>query len=228
MYDIDVHIIRPVTWNTICEQHWFDECMDSLTSEPVNVYITTPVVGDIRAARYTGYSMGQARYVSFVDPDDKIVPGTYEKLLHLVNAPGICGAYSNYQILTPNGEVTRHAMNNQWSIDRMINDPRLIHQVVLTPRKITMNVYEQFYTDIHPAGYELFCVAVLLAKYGNWANCNDVGYTWRIHDAGHHHTVSSTWAELLQLQNWARGEHGLPPLLYNSMCRFHYNAPFNA
>ncbi len=77
MFDIDVHIIR------FKEPDWMmDRCLSSLNGQPVNIHI---VKGEAEfpafKARAKGFSKGHAPYVSYVDPDDEVKPGAYEKML---------------------------------------------------------------------------------------------------------------------------------------------------
>lgn len=77
MHPIDVHII---TFNETPEQR--DRCLASLEGQPVNVHMVQgtaerpPVQGRLR-----GFAVGSAPLVSYVDPDDWVEPGAYEKLL---------------------------------------------------------------------------------------------------------------------------------------------------
>lgn len=86
---IDVHLI------THNEPQWqLDRCLDSLKSEPINLRIFQgfdewpPIQG-----RALGYSKGTAPYVSYVDPDDYIVPGAFTKLLTAIQSGDYDAAY---------------------------------------------------------------------------------------------------------------------------------------
>ena len=58
--------------------------MASLEGHPINIHTLPGIAGDLRQARYLGYSKGDAPYVSFIDPDDVALPGTYERALNLL------------------------------------------------------------------------------------------------------------------------------------------------
>ena len=79
---IDVHIL------THNEPQWqIDRCLESLKDEPINLHIVhgfdewPPYQG-----RALGFSKGTAPYVSYVDPDDYIVPGAFTKLLAVIES----------------------------------------------------------------------------------------------------------------------------------------------
>ena len=78
---IDVHII---TFDETKEE--IERCLASLDDQPINIYMVDgikewpPVQG-----RAKGYAMGNAPFVSYVDPDDFVYPGCYETLLSAIS-----------------------------------------------------------------------------------------------------------------------------------------------
>jgi hypothetical protein len=59
----------------------FQRCLKSLSNEPVNIYIIDGIEGCIGKGRYNSLLTGTEKWVSFVDPDDEVIPGIYNKLL---------------------------------------------------------------------------------------------------------------------------------------------------
>jgi hypothetical protein len=100
MYDIDLHIIH------YKEPQWlFDRCLASLEGQPVNIHIVEgieefpPISG-----RRKGFATGTAKYCSFVDPDDIVEPGAFQKLLDAIGDNDV--AYGNERIVIREGSVT--------------------------------------------------------------------------------------------------------------------------
>ena len=95
---IDVHIIK------FDEPQWqIDRCLESLKDEPVTLHIVQgfyewpPYQG-----RALGYSKGTAPYVSYVDPDDYLVPGAFTKLLTAIESGDYDAAYG-WEVVIRNG-----------------------------------------------------------------------------------------------------------------------------
>lgn len=77
MHPIDLHMI------VYQEPQWMvDRMLASLEGQPINIYIIDgkeewpPYMG-----RMKGFFSGSAEYCTFVDPDDEVEPGGFEKLL---------------------------------------------------------------------------------------------------------------------------------------------------
>lgn len=82
MYECDVHIITGPNETT---PQWKEECFASLASEPINIHLLPPVPNHIGQARAKGFRLGTAPYVSFVDSDDRIIPGIFQKCIDILN-----------------------------------------------------------------------------------------------------------------------------------------------
>ncbi len=75
---------------------WFEECLDSLSKEPVNIHFTQSIIGNLPQARWDGMQKGSAEWVGWVDADDLIIPGIYSKLLDNVGCHKF--AYANEEV----------------------------------------------------------------------------------------------------------------------------------
>lgn len=67
------------------KQEWLDRCLNSLESEPCNVFVIRGVDGHIGQGRAFGYSQGSAPYVTFVDDDDYVIAGVIGACLTALN-----------------------------------------------------------------------------------------------------------------------------------------------
>lgn len=220
MNDIDVHIIVPPKWKNDGERKWFDQCIESLETEPVNIHLVDRVQDDTRRARFTGYQQGSAPYVSFVDPDDYVMPGAFSSAMDAWAAkPDAVGVYTNYWIRREDRIIQRH-LHNQWSRKRMVDDLRLIHQLVITPRDTTLAVYENHFDDIPPVWFELCSFAVFLAQSGDWINDPNRAYVWRKHDMCDHLTRQVTAGAVLEWQQWACQQFNLPIPMFSQTSRW--------
>lgn len=205
MYDIDVHVIKP---NDSLPKtvRWFDQCVASLDGQPINIHFVDYVPNDIRAARFTGFSKGTAKYVSFVDPDDWVEPGIFSicaKSLDL--APHACGAFT---------------LSNMIEVDQFDNDRNAgllypyrpwplpergklidIHQLVVMRRELIIRAITTQY-DIMPKNvHEMTWLYWEMAKSHPWLPINAVGYNWRRRIDGAHRRVSPDIIEDMRMSN---------------------------
>lgn len=77
---IDVHMLLMGNEN----KQILDQCMDSLKDEPINLHVCEGILGDLRTARVNALRKGSNEYVGWVDPDDFIIPGSYQRLLDII------------------------------------------------------------------------------------------------------------------------------------------------
>lgn len=184
---IDVHIARRPNENP----EWWKQCQDSLQQQPINVHMVDAVEGDVRAARYNGFSQGTAPYVSFVDPDDYVLPDTFTKCLETIqNSPdNVCGVYTmSNRLKVKNNRIKLLLRYRPWTISSM-KWASTVHQIVVYKRKLLTDVFMENYDSIHPfilPEYKLHCF--LSVKY-DWIAINHVGYVWRDHSSGIHNAT---------------------------------------
>ena len=110
-------------------------------------------------------------------------------------------------------------LDNRWSRLRMVQDMRLVHQVVVMRRSAVMYVYDHQQDSIPQIGNELFCLAVMMATQGDWVADNMPGYVWRVHPGGVHHQLAGR-AATLQFQQWALRQFNLPMWDYHQIVRY--------
>lgn len=77
---IDVHVL--LMGNE--RQDLLDQCMESLKDEPITLHICEGIMGDLLTARINAISKGSHEFVGWVDPDDLVIPGAYQRLLDMI------------------------------------------------------------------------------------------------------------------------------------------------
>jgi hypothetical protein len=187
MEPIDIHIAHLPGENP----EWWQQCQQSLAGHPVNIHNLDGVQGDVYATRRRGYSLGCAPWVSFVDPDDIVLPGAFESCLRtLEQDSSLAGAYTSSDLIDYQGEITRlNYTGRAWRRRFTWHDPQ-VHQIVVMPRKWVQLVLARF-PDPDPdlrlmADRMIFA---LMSTLGDFAWTGTTGYRWRVHDQGsHHHT----------------------------------------
>lgn len=187
---IDVHIVKGLNENP----EWWEQCKDSLKNHPINIHIVDKIDGDIRAARYNGFLQGTAPYVSFVDPDDYVLPETFDKCLEIIqnSSNNICGVYTMSQRLKMKNNKIRALKKYQpWNIELM-KYPTTVHQIVVYKREPLLQTFIKYYDDIDPfilSEYKLHC---LMSMQYKWIAIDHIGYVWRDHSNGIHTTFSKS------------------------------------
>ena len=79
---IDCHVLTMQGDNAA----WRDELRRDLDAEPVRQHWLPGIAGELGRARAAGLEAGDAPFVSWADPDDRIIRGTYGRLLQALQA----------------------------------------------------------------------------------------------------------------------------------------------
>ena len=188
---VDVHICHLPGEN----QEWWQKCQDSLVGHPINVHNVDGIVGDFRRARYNGFCQGTSPYVSFVDPDDYVLPHTFEKCLEALEQTDdtVCGVYTQSKTLRldKHGRRKFKIVNKYmpWKIEYM-KSIDLVHQIIVYKRDILMKMYDKNFDKIPKMKCTDYAVNCLLAVNYDWHAVDHVGYVWRIHPDGMHHRMN--------------------------------------
>ena len=164
---IDVHVlVYPCS-----PQNWLDQCLDSLKNEPINLFIINAEDNryeNIGNYRIEGFSKGTEKYVSYVDADDYIIPGTFSKIINdLHDSPNVaCTLEKLYY--EERKEFHPVAVSN--------------HHIKVFKRPFIKNffhIYEKWgpYSDK---------VTMSVIGKKNVKKLNYIGYVWRIHENGWH------------------------------------------
>lgn len=82
---IDCHVL----WLPGQRDDWWQKCRQSLCGEPVNVHRVEGIPGDYVTARCRAFAVGSAPFVSYVDPDDWVMPGAFSHCLWKLADPDV-------------------------------------------------------------------------------------------------------------------------------------------
>ena len=189
---IDVHIGHMPEDNP----HWWKQCEESLKDHPITVHNFESVKFNTRKTREIGFSLGTHPFVSFVDPDDFVYPGAFQKCLDiLLQYPDVVGVntLSNKIKIHPNGRVERSLMHPFVGHYAYPNGgQRFVHQLTVMRRDAVLAALNEN-NDIKADGGGEMHLYKKLCKYGKWYTLNFVGYCWRDHPKGVHHLPFSRW-----------------------------------
>jgi hypothetical protein len=164
---------------------WILDCLTSLSHENVNIYTELALSGNTSSAREIGFKRGISKYVAFVDWDDIVIPGIFEKLyLACEENPDCSGAYSDEVLIDADGEEIifgwsrdpKPFLNKNLDISFHKINGEYIHHLTLLKRKLVM---EHF-----PLKTKRFPEPILLhelGSHGNFIHVKEVGYKWRRH-----------------------------------------------
>jgi len=146
MYPIDVHIAHMPGEN----QQWWQECQKSLKGHPINIYQLDGIKDNVFEMRRKGFLMGTAPYVSFVDPDDIVMPNAFKECLKVLaedKEKKIVGAFTCSDTIDKNGNtlVKNFIPPRPWT--RTVKLGKIIvHQIVVLRREIVEKCLLQHYT----------------------------------------------------------------------------------
>lgn len=123
MKDVDVHILTMPGDNP----EWFETCLRSLDGEPVQVHVRPGIKDDIGNARADAFLFGDAEYVSFVDPDDYVLPGGFAACLERLSRDGSVAACTAEIRTGISGEVLEKPFITPW-----------IHHLIVLERSVVV------------------------------------------------------------------------------------------
>ena len=169
---IDVHILNMPN----DRQDWAKQCETSLAQEPVIVHNLDGVIGNVGAGRALGFAQGNLPFVSYVDPDDYVLPGGFAACAKiLTDHPQIsCVGTREYRIGV-NGEIPAY--------NRSHSGP---HHLLVFRRDAILPELDRLSTLPHAP--EPWLMARLKQRFGHCALwlIDEPYYVWRVHDQGWH------------------------------------------
>lgn len=133
MNRVDLHVVVC----PYCRRDWLDELLLDLESQPVNLHLPTCVEGSVGASRAAGFAMGSAEFVSFADPDDRILPGAVAACIDALDAdPGLGAAFTGEQIVTALLDPAKPAGTRPY--DRRLHraTPAHVHGLIVMRRSL--------------------------------------------------------------------------------------------
>lgn len=173
---IDCHILL-----TKAHERYHAGCLASLATEPVNIHTPPPVMGHIGRGRMAGFILGSAPYVSFVDDDDEVIPGSYQMCIDALEAnPGAIGAYPDEILIDAEGNElgVSEFSSLDWTFSRQITLMPFVHHGVVMRRESVMPLLPELERWRKFPEQVLFG---LLVNRGNWIHVPVPGYKWRRH-----------------------------------------------
>lgn len=86
---------------------WLAQMIQSLAGEPVALHIVRGEFGHIGKWRAQGFELGTSPLVAYVDPDDYVLPGAFQRCIAaLRDDPTLDAAFADTAIETPEGLQT--------------------------------------------------------------------------------------------------------------------------
>ena len=193
MHQIDCHILTMPQMNP----DWVAELRRDLDAAPVNQHWLPGIADQLGAARAIGFSQGSAPFVSFADPDDRVMSGTFARLFQaLQDNPGAPFAWAGEQRvdadLMPIGQP--NTQPSGYSARRHRNNlAGYVQGVVLIRRSAVVPVLGLLRQCGLEADGVLFAhlarLQVDLPTEGQPVHVPIVGRLWRQHANSHHVTA---------------------------------------
>ncbi len=183
----DVHVIVNPDY-----REYHDQCLRSLLEEPIHLHQIPFTKGNIGVGRYNGFNSGHAEFVSFVDDDDYVIPGIFEKC---------------YRALDENPDAIGVVTREQRLIDGVLQAPDEIHldahwvsyfkfmHHLLMFRRDRILPFVELIKDCNTGEIAYLLIEVLSAGH-KFCLVDEVGYVWRIHE--------DSACNTLKMEGWHR------------------------
>lgn len=202
---IDVHVLLLPKTNPV----WWSECLNSLRDEPVNLHLVDGVVGHIGRGRSKGFGLGNAPFVSCVDPDDLVIPGAFAACMEALEAhPEACGAYTDQLIIDPEGQVIKPGIWSGMAWNPLLQlEPKYLHPVYVMRRCFVKKYLLELGRWPNMAE---FVLKGLITAHGPWIHVDRFGYKWRMSKNAAHkrqsimHVYAARWRVIPTLQQAAK------------------------
>lgn len=173
---VDVHIIKS-------DRGYFDECMESIKDEPINLHLLEHSEGEHGKLRIEGFKKGDSPYVALIDDDDVVIPGVFQRAIDVMEQ-GYSAYYSNHYVMDAEGNVYGRRFTkpmppigySQW---------KQMHHVVVYRRDIITPILHLL------DGVQLGDKLLLNLKSiydGRVFGENRMGLYWRVHEKSMHKT----------------------------------------
>lgn len=174
---IDVHIIKS-------DRGYYDECIDSLKDEPIDIHILKHSEGNLGKLRTEGFLKGNNEYAAAIDDDDILVKGTFNRAIQSLSSGNFTAYYTNHHIMDANKNVY-----GKW-FDGLAEPVgfaqcKQMHHVVVYKKSVIEPVLKYLY------GAKTFDKRLLNLKAihdGEVKGDDAFGLYWRIHDKQMHKT----------------------------------------
>jgi len=180
----DIHIIRSPGWEDNLQQLALQ--LDAIPTN--NVHIADYVPGNALLARAGAFSMGTAKYVSYVDADDEVInPHFFKKAEDFLDAnPHVSATYSRYVFMPPDRNA-RETPPHIWYPELHMQTYGIpyVHQIIVGRREHTERIiYDAIRNESFPIlKYAEMSINASHMKWGPLHALNDVAYRWIIRES---------------------------------------------
>ncbi len=106
---IDVHLLIHGEERT----DWLAQCIQSLAGEPISLHICDAIPGECPRARSTAIRKGTNDYIGWIDPDDFIIPGSYQRLINIIGKRSFAWAKEEVWAYDDNCETVKYKTENK-------------------------------------------------------------------------------------------------------------------
>lgn len=160
----------------------------ALEAEGVRFIKGEPIEGDLLTARCRGFELGDSQFVSFADPDDKILPGAFAALNKAVKTHPAVSTNSVLVRTSGMGQLARSYFG-AWSPALQSSSPLCIHQLTAVRRDIMLEAAYRALTETPEHLKNIATGQLLFAHVGaicGWHFDPTIGYVWFDHPGGFH------------------------------------------
>lgn len=195
---LDVHILKHPTQD---RSETLDKLLKQLETEPVRVQLVDGVDGCIGEGRYQGFTRGTLPLVSYLDDDDEIVPGIFDKMLECFHREphidGLCTRESR------NGgqDLMQGQGGHKWKYYDKRHFFRVHH--ITAYRRDSIRPYLHHIRDC-PTSAEHSLVALLLLNNAVLRHLPELGYIWNVHAGSTSRTRMVEWPKSRALYDQLR------------------------
>lgn len=165
----------------------------SLEQEGVRFLKGDPIAGDLLTARCRGFELGDAQFVSFADPDDKILPGAFLALNRAIGEHPAVTTNSVLVYASGHGALARN-YREVWSLQLQAFAPLCVHQLIAVRRDIMLEAAHRAVTQT-PEHLKNIATGQLLfahvAAICGWHFDPTIGYVWFDHPNGFHRRATT-------------------------------------
>ena len=199
---IDVHILQHPSDDRYEKT---ERLLKQLEFEPVKVHLIPGVYRNIGAGRFSGFKSGDEPLVSYVDDDDTIEPGIFDKILERFEQEPELDALCTQEMVHREGpEPPMPRMHSYKYYDKK-HVFRLHHLAAYRRASIEPHLF--FIKDVQD-GAEHGLWAKLLLNDARVAHLPEMGYHWHIHEKSTPHLrlavpekIHALYAELKAFYN---------------------------
>jgi hypothetical protein len=187
---------------------WYDQCLNSLKDEPINLHILEGIEGHVGVKRTEGYRLGTAEFVSHVDDDDYIEPGAYQHCIDLLDQhPEAVGVSTRERMFWEDGkeniQPARIQPNFKSRVSLVQHDLPYIHHVVVIRREAAiaaLSIVQDLNIHVDKAMY------IALYEHGHHFIFSDkVMYNYRQHDNQAHKKHKTNFLSHPYYQKYHKG-----------------------